>query len=204
MLGKLNRLMKDESGITALETAIILIAFVVVAAVFAFTILSAGTYLTERSKEAAYAGLEEVRGSLELKGSVIVTKSTTITTTDAVGNVIFHVANVAGGQAVNLTDDVSDQVVRMTYRDADQRVDLNRSSGNQWWTVSFVGENNGDDILEANELAEIRVNLDLALSGGTALSANKTFAIEVVPPSGAVLLIERTTPAKIDTVTDLH
>lgn len=35
------RLVRDEAGITALETAIILIAFVVVASVFAFTILSA-------------------------------------------------------------------------------------------------------------------------------------------------------------------
>ncbi len=33
-----------EQGITALEAAIILIAFVVVASVFVFTILSAGSY----------------------------------------------------------------------------------------------------------------------------------------------------------------
>ena len=42
MLRKLGKLLRDENGITALETAIILIAFVVVASVFAFTILSAG------------------------------------------------------------------------------------------------------------------------------------------------------------------
>ena len=35
-------LSRDEKGITGLETAIILIAFVVVAAVFAYTTLSAG------------------------------------------------------------------------------------------------------------------------------------------------------------------
>ncbi len=71
MTGKLSRMLRDEQGITALETAIILIAFVVVAAVFAFTILSAGTYSTEQSREAVYAGLEEVQGSLETRGSVI-------------------------------------------------------------------------------------------------------------------------------------
>jgi len=53
MKDKFNQFMKNESGITALETAIILIAFVVVAAIFAFTVLSTGTFLTERSKEAA-------------------------------------------------------------------------------------------------------------------------------------------------------
>ncbi|MFN8596529.1 MAG: archaellin/type IV pilin N-terminal domain-containing protein [Anaerolineae bacterium] len=46
------KLHRNERGVTALETAIILIAFVVVAAVFAFTILSTGNFLTERSKEA--------------------------------------------------------------------------------------------------------------------------------------------------------
>ncbi len=39
---KLNQVVRDESGLSALETAIVLIAFVVVASVFAFTMLSAG------------------------------------------------------------------------------------------------------------------------------------------------------------------
>ena len=65
------RIGAEEAGITALETAIILIAFVVVASVFAFTMLSAGTFSTERGKEAIYAGLTEVQSSMELKGGVI-------------------------------------------------------------------------------------------------------------------------------------
>ncbi|MBI5029681.1 MAG: flagellin, partial [Chloroflexi bacterium] len=43
MKAQIRNMMKDERGITALETAIILIAFVVVAAIFAFTVLSTGT-----------------------------------------------------------------------------------------------------------------------------------------------------------------
>ncbi len=38
------RLARDERGITALETAIILISFVVVAVVFYFTLTSAGAF----------------------------------------------------------------------------------------------------------------------------------------------------------------
>ena len=62
---------RSERGITGLETAIILIAFVVVASVFAFTVLSTGIFAAERGKETVYAGLEQARGSIELKGSVI-------------------------------------------------------------------------------------------------------------------------------------
>ena len=60
-----------ERGITGLETAIILIAFVVVATVFAFTVLSTGVFSAERSKETIYAGLQEARSSREPRGSVI-------------------------------------------------------------------------------------------------------------------------------------
>ena len=61
----------DERGVTGLETAIILIAFVVVASVFAFTVLSTGIFSSERGKETVFAGLQEARGTIEPKGSVI-------------------------------------------------------------------------------------------------------------------------------------
>jgi flagellin FlaB len=197
MKALLNRFMKDESGITALETAIILIAFVVVAAIFAFTVLSTGTFLTQKSQEAAYSGLQEVRGSMELKGSVL---AQDLTATGHVTHIKFDLANVAGGQPIDLNDVDGSQVVKMTYRDSKQTVDLG-AAGAPLWTVSFVGHSDGDLILDGQELAEI----DVDVSGlTTKLGPNTTFDVEVQPPSGAVLQIERTTPAKIDAVTDLH
>ncbi|NLD42438.1 MAG: flagellin, partial [Chloroflexi bacterium] len=71
MKGIWQRFSRDEQGITALETAIILIAFVVVASVFAFTILSSGTSSTQQAKEAIAGGLAQVSGALEVRGSVI-------------------------------------------------------------------------------------------------------------------------------------
>jgi flagellin-like protein len=85
MMKKLGR---DQQGITGLETAIILIAFVVVASVFAYTVLSAGIFSSEKGKEAVHAGLEQARGSMELVGSVKATSiaATAIDTLDAPGN----------------------------------------------------------------------------------------------------------------------
>ena len=71
------RRVKDERGITGLETAIILIAFVVVAAVFSFVVLSTGLFSSERGKEAVYAGLAKTRGSMELTGGIIATTNST-------------------------------------------------------------------------------------------------------------------------------
>ncbi len=53
------QLNRRQRGITGLETAIILIAFVVVASVFAFTILSSGVFAAERSKQSISAGLQD-------------------------------------------------------------------------------------------------------------------------------------------------
>ena len=220
MIKRLSRVWKDERGITALETAIILIAFVVVAAVFAFTVLSAGTFLTERSEEAAYAGLKEVRGSVERKGDVVAYSNNNLE--DIVGAITFKVALVAGGEPVDLTSPVTGTaVVHMSYRDKNQEVDLNE---NHLWVVEWpVQQGDPDQILEHNELALVTVVLTdtitntIGLDSGDFANAaadgdvdysdfdanlrtNTTFNIEVIPPSGAVLNIERTTPPKISDV----
>ena len=62
---------RSEKGMTGLETAIILIAFVTVAAVFGYAVLSAGLFSAERGKETIYAGLNEAKSNMELSGSVI-------------------------------------------------------------------------------------------------------------------------------------
>ena len=61
----------NERGITGLETAIVLIAFVVVASVFAFAVLSTGLLSSEKSKETVLGGLEETQSTIVLRGSVI-------------------------------------------------------------------------------------------------------------------------------------
>ena len=67
--GKLEA-MEASRGITGLETAIVLIAFVVVSSVFAFAALSTGLFSADKSKETIHAGLGEARGTLDVKGAV--------------------------------------------------------------------------------------------------------------------------------------
>ncbi len=194
-------LLNDERGLSALETAIVLIAFVVVASVFAFTMLSAGTFSTERSKEAVYAGLSEVRGSLELKGSVLADSDGSKVT-----HIIFTIGNVAGGEPIELTEPTdsdnngladanSNNKVIISYRDQNQR------RSDLAWTVTYLGKDDGDSLLETGELAQIDVDMSAVTP---TLGANTTFAIEVKPPQGGVLVLERTTPPSLDTVMDLH
>jgi flagellin FlaB len=186
------RLGREEAGITALETAIILIAFVVVASVFAFTILSAGSFSTERGKEAIFAGLSDVQSSMEVKGSVIALGSAA-GVTGTVDSVVFTVANVVGGEPLNLSED--DRVVVIDYRDASQTTTIGD------WTLDWKVQSDTDDLLETGELAEISVPLDTLTN---TLGVNTEFALEVIPPSGAVLNVQRTTPAYMELVVDLQ
>jgi flagellin-like protein len=54
-----NRLQRDQRGITDLETAIVLTAFVVVSSVFAFAALSTGLFSNDKAKETILVGLAE-------------------------------------------------------------------------------------------------------------------------------------------------
>ena len=188
MISRLKRLLKSEEGITALETAIILIALVVVAAVFVFTALSAGMFSPEKGKEAIYSGISEVAGSLEVKGSIIATRATS----DTIDSVVFTVSNVAGGEPVNM--DADDPGVIIQYRDKNNRETITG------WTVDWLGTEDDDELLEEGELVEITV----PIAGTVALGPSTSFAIEIKPLQGSALLLERTTPAYFDPVMDLH
>ena len=205
MLKKLLKNMhRDQNGITGLETAIILIAFVVVASVFAYTVLSAGIFSSQKGKEAIYSGLEEARASLIFKGS-IVAKDTD--SDDDVDQLVFTVASALEGEAIDLTaptdttpadgiaDDGSTNVSVISYLDQTQRVD------DLDWTFSPLGKDDGDNLLEPGENFEITVDMS-AMDGD--IVAYTTFTIEIKPPKGSVLIIERTCPSVIDDVMILN
>jgi len=221
-----------QRGITGLETAIILIAFVVVASVFAFTVLSTGIFSSERSKETVYAGLEEAQSSLEPRGS-LTAYTGKVSTTETVFKVTFVVSNAVAGEPIDLTppytkDDTGtdpDVSAGAEYVTVVSYTDSNQYLNDVPWSVAWPGYDNGDSILEVNEKAEITVwllNRDTTVAIGTAgsvvymtteggmtssdtvLTTNDEFTIEVKPPSGAALIIERTLPARLDTVMDLR
>ncbi len=172
MKGIWQRFSRDEQGITALETAIILIAFVVVASVFAFTILSSGTSSTQQAKELIAGGLAQVSGALEVRGSVIAVGDTEADP-KKVQDVVFTLATVTSGDLVDLTAHPNNILV-IDYRDSVTRV------SDITWTVAFVGDNDEDNLLEARELAEITVDVS-----GFDLKANSTFVVELKPPRAA-------------------
>jgi flagellin FlaB len=188
----LAHVVKREEGITGLETAIILIAFVIVASVFAFVVLSTGLFSAERGKETVFAGLDKARGNLEVRGSLTVVDTDTDGDVDSSDEVIFNLANAAGGFPVNVDPTAYTNTVVINYIDAQDRV-----ADATFTTSEILGD--GDTLVENGELFEVTLNLP----GSSTLVANEIFTVEVVPPSGGVLIIMRTMPPAIDDVMDL-
>ncbi len=213
-----NKFFKREKGITGLETAIILIAFVVVAAVFAYTALSAGLFSTQKAQEAVYSGLKEAQSTLELRGGVIATAGTPGAGGD-IKQLTLVFSNVLGGEPVDFTEPLPDGTNNGIAADGSPNkvvinyIDSNQVVTNLFWTCVPLGTTDGDDLLEAGEKFQITIGSDdQGLAGGNlldalsvqALSVNDTFTLEIVTPIGAVLVIERTTPPYIDTKMNLR
>jgi len=192
---------RDERGITGLETAIILIAFVTVAAVFGYAVLSAGIFSAEKGKETVYLGLQEAKSTMELTGSVIA-ESTDNTTVSAIK---FTVRNAVAGEPIDLTAPAAGAGTNsciLAY------IDQNQYHNDTEWTVTFIGANDGDTLLEIGEKAEIAfdtTDIDGAATAlAPALGPNEKFTLEFKPPAGAVVTVERVLPAGLDAVMNLH
>ena len=201
-------LRQGQRGITGLETAIILIAFVVVASVFAYTVLSAGLFSAEKEREAVSVGLENASSALTINGNVVAKD------TDgdrAVDGLVFTISTVFGQESnIDLTvttDTDSDGLLSdetnvvhatvVTYFDRDINLD------DIAWTKTPIGKNDGDNILEAGEKFRFTVYLT-ALPSANSLTAYDTFTLEISPPRGASVIISKTIPAVTSAVMVLN
>ena len=182
---------RREEGITGLETAIILIAFVVVATVFAFVVLTTGIFSSERGKETVFAGLEKARGTMEVRGGIVVTATGTV-----VDDIQFAVSTTAGGEAIPLDPAATVNRTVIAYRDNDT-VDDDVT----YTATVIVGD--ADTLLETGELHVISIDVSAAIPAAT-IDANDTWTLEVQTPVGAVVDITRQMPAQIDPVMQLH
>ena len=140
---------------------------------------------------------------------------TATTSSTTVDTLVFVVTNAVAGEAIDLTaptdgvgtstpdgipDAGSSHKTVIAYDDENQQI------SDVAYAVTYLGDNDGDSLLEIGEKAEITVEVGTAITTntGTDLAKNTTFTLQVSPPKGAVMILQRTTPARIDTVMNLN
>lgn len=183
---------QKEEGITGLQTAIILIAFVMVASVFSYVVISAGLYSAQKVKEVFNTGIEETMTVVVLKGDVIAKMEN-----HEVKELYLLVGIPAVGNSVDFTStENSTNRVVISYVDADNFF----PSVN--WTMQKLSAINADNLLDKNELFLVTVDLSSAATFG--IGPYKGFSLEIKPPVGPALVIERIVPGKVAQYVDLH
>jgi archaeal flagellin FlaB len=174
---------KGQKGITGLETAIILIAFVTVASVLGYSVLSAGIFSAEKGKAAVYSGLSQAQASMQVKGSVYAT-----TLADAVTEVSFTLASVLNDQTVDMTDTTGDNTLVINYTDSN-----GDTATNVAWTAEQVGGGNDDTNLDPNEQMLITVTVPVT----NTLAVYDSFTLQLIPAKGAAITLQRSLPTMI-------
>jgi flagellin FlaB len=201
--------LKIKKGIVGIEAAIVMIAFVVVAAALAFVVLNMGFYTTQRSKEVMSQGLAQASSALEIDGTVLAKVDLT---TKNLSCVIIPVRLSAGQKDVDLTPGKADIAVWIinkggktnTYNASSQAINnqqdfdidyLCNAASSNGVAVIWREPDNGDKVLQAGE--KILVVINFTNLFGYGLESYDVFKVEIKPPIGSALTVERTVPASL-------
>jgi len=197
--GLMKSFKSNDHGFTGLEAAIVLIAFVVVAAVFSYVVLGAGFFTTQKAQETVHTSVQQASSTLELVGNVYGTGSTASSITD----INFTIELAPGGTPVDFSK------VVLTFSNATVLETLQQDSAASYpleptgpghWSVNRVN----NDVGTNNKLLEAGEQFEIAALPTNPIYANDKFTLEVKPGVGAAFDITRHAPGGLTQVNILY
>lgn len=198
------KLFKNKKGIVGIEAAIVLIAFIIIAAALSYVVINMGFYTTQKTKETMQSGLAESLTALQLDG--LVTAKTNQTSTQvlyilvpvklAAGHASIDLSNssvivsvyLPNATLLNIYKGVHPSTTNTTWDDLSTTLDL---SDNQ--AKFAIYNDNGNTVLESTEKAFLMIRLN-SNSTTTMLNDYDTMKVEVRSATGAALTVVRTAP----------
>ncbi|RLI26606.1 flagellin [Candidatus Bathyarchaeota archaeon] len=188
-------------GTIGVETAIVMIAFVVVASAVAYVIINMGFYAAQKSKETIGRGVDSASSSLELDGSVV---GKVDSTGSYIEYLIIPVRLSVGKSQVDLDENatmVSVYSGDFTLPDIYQGVDLTFDESTETdltsvitgaeGAVAVIFNDDNDTILELNEKAFIVIKLN---TSSHTLGSYDTVKVEIKTGTCAALAVVRQIP----------
>ncbi len=204
------RISRKLKAIVGIESAIVLIAFVVVAAALAFVVLNMGFFTTQRSKETIGSGLAQASSSLEIDGTVLAKIDTENKKLDCM---IIPLRLSAGQKPVDLTPNKASIAVWVLGKFAEQNLYTDQSQaitnqesftiedlcnsatqGGSNVNVAMIWQtgNNEDNVLDPGEKALLVVKFT-----NEPPEAYDVIKVEIRVTVGAALTVERTVPPSL-------
>jgi flagellin FlaB len=190
---------KDE-GFTGLEAAIVLVAFIIVASVFSYVILSTGFFVTQKSQDVVYAAVAQADSALGPAGGVY---SVSDPATGEIAKINFSCRLAFG------TTPVDFERVSVLYSNASKMETLQKDpatfnpagcqAGSGTWAVyQRINDIHADNQLESGESFQITTCPSNGPVNGD------TVHIEVRPANGVAMDITRGISGGEGAITRLH
>ncbi|MEM3170152.1 MAG: archaellin/type IV pilin N-terminal domain-containing protein [Candidatus Nitrosotenuis sp.] len=220
---------RSHRGVIGVESAIVMIAFVIVAAALAFVVLNMGFSTTQKAKTAIVSSLGEASSSLEVAGKVTGIGDVTLSNLRVV-SIPLRVAS--GGESINLQNTTASIKYMSNTKEYDNIYKAALTSTTYAnITSAFSAANsqlsafdNGNPVTAAANAPDqtgaiiywsVRSNTNAILDQGEHANLAIAFRtedkpqaldklrIEVVVPTGAALTVERQVPSITTSVVDL-
>ncbi|MBN1189967.1 MAG: hypothetical protein JXA46_09455 [Dehalococcoidales bacterium] len=212
------RFLSQQKGFTSLQLAIAAASSLVLAGGVTATAAFTGDDLAMEVDKQITESLTNIMGTYMIRSSIYGQAAATGSNGE-LGQLIFTVGIVARGGSADFTPpspstgnnglagEQSQNAIVISYTDSNQHID------NLYWTVTPIGRDDGDYLLEDNELFQITLgggaipgenggNLVDALN--IPLTTNTVFTIEMGSSQGAVLVFDRRTPSYLRKVTNFR
>jgi len=194
----------NNEGFTGLEAAIVLIAFVVVAAVFSYVVLGAGFFTTQKAQETVHTSVQQASSTLDIVGNVYGTApGATGSPSDTVQFINFSLGLAPGGTPIDFEKLVivySNSTSLMTLKNQTNVNPATQEPVAGGWAITQIQnapQSNPTLLLSPNEQFTISCNI-----GG--IPRNSQITVEVRPAVGAAFTITRTIPAAVQAVNILY
>ena len=191
-----------HDAFTGLEAAIVLIAFVVVAASFSYVVLGAGFFTTQKAQETVHTSVQQASSTLEIVGNVYGSGPSSANG-GYIDTINFTVALAPGGTAVDFSK------VVLTYSNSTILSTLNQTGTSYpvasgitagHWAVTQVN----NDVGTNNRLLESGEQFQIMAMPPSNIMPNDRFTIEIKPAVGAAFDITRSVPGGLNQVNLLY
>ena len=183
----------SSDAFTGLEAAIVLIAFVVVAAVFSYVILGAGFYTTQKAQETVYKGVEQATTNVQLIGNVYGLTSGT----SEIDTIKFSINLAPGAPSVDLRG------LNIVYAKQDasvlkiiQHANSTQEASTDYFTSKVNGVGSNVDSLTGTQQVEITFMVD-------PIGPSEKISLEIRPGVGAALPFTKVAPASLSNISVL-
>jgi len=215
-LRTLRRFARDRKAISGLETAIVLIGFVIVASAFAYAAINMGFLATQKSQQVVLGGLQAA-SALVVDGPVY-GYSTQSGVKANMTSLLFWLESAAGADPVDLsvnrttigyqnprgywTNIYNTAGSTLTYTLSGTTYTVSASATTIFWEVGH------GMTLTAGEKVRVTVDLTLIHIGGDTdtsglVGRSEEFRLLIKPATGSMLDIDRTAPGAVAPINDL-